>query len=215
MEQVKEPVKEDREEQHVVAIACRIMAGVSPIAATSVNSQSQPPFPTPSPFSFSGTSTRWSSRPSVHHSNLGLRFLVLIFSFISALTLAAPSTNKKHQPSLTFTEYPELIYCFIVAILAFLYSAFQLFKGICDIAHKGILISDMTSDYLSFVLDQVMGYLVISSASVEIPIIRQVEPHTPLWKGTIVSTTMSFATFLVIAISAVLSGYKLCKRIVW
>lgn len=113
MEQVKEPVKEDREEQHVVAIACRIMAGVSPIAATSVNSQSQPPFPTPSPFSFSGTSTRWSSRPSVHHSNLGLRFLVLIFSFISALTLAAPSTNKKHQPSLTFTEYPELMWVLI------------------------------------------------------------------------------------------------------
>ncbi|XVF51533.1 hypothetical protein PTKIN_Ptkin04bG0192400 [Pterospermum kingtungense] len=163
MEQVKEPVKGDR--QHVLAIACRVMSGVSPMAAAA-NSQTQPPFPTPSPFSFSGTSTRWSSRPSIlNHSNLFLRFLVLVFSFISALTLAAPSSKNKDQRSISFTQYPELIYCFIASVLAFLYAAFQLFKGICDIAHRGILISDMTSDYLSFVLDRA----------------SQLPPHNPLW----------------------------------
>ncbi|EOY24656.1 Uncharacterized protein TCM_016201 [Theobroma cacao] len=211
MDQVNEPVKEGRE--HVLAIACRIMAGVSPVAAA--NSQTQHPFPTPSPFSFSVTSSRWSSRPSIDHTTLFLRFLLLLFSFISALSLAAPSTKKKDQRSPSFTEYPELIYCFIVAILAFLYAAFQLFKGICDIAHRGILISDKTSDYLSFVLDQLVGYLLISSSSVAIPIIRQVEKSTPVRKGTITSTSMSFATFLVIAICALFSGYKLCKRTVW
>ncbi|KAK6274777.1 hypothetical protein POUND7_004486 [Theobroma cacao] len=221
MDQVNEPVKEGRE--HVLAIACRIMAGVSPVAAA--NSQTQHPFPTPSPFSFSATSSRWSSRPSIDHTTLFLRFLLLLFSFISALSLAAPSTKKKDQRSPSFTEYPELIYCFIVAILAFLYAAFQLFKGICDIAHRGILISDKTSDYLSFVLDQasalpsttlsLVGYLLISSSSVAIPIIRQVEKSTPVRKGTITSTSMSFATFLVIAICALFSGYKLCKRTVW
>lgn len=46
-------------------------------------------------------------------------------------------------------------YCFIVDILAFAYSSFQLFKGICDIAHRGILIPDKISDYSSFILDQV------------------------------------------------------------
>ncbi|XP_007040155.2 PREDICTED: CASP-like protein 4A4 isoform X1 [Theobroma cacao] len=211
MDQVNEPVKEGRE--HVLAIACRIMAGVSPVAAA--NSQTQHPFPTPSPFSFSVTSSRWSSRPSIDHTTLFLRFLLLLFSFISALSLAAPSTKKKDQRSPSFTEYPELIYCFIVAILAFLYAAFQLFKGICDIAHRGILISDKSSDYLSFVLDQLVGYLLISSSSVAIPIIRQVEKSTPVRKGTITSTSMSFATFLVIAICALFSGYKLCKRTVW
>ncbi|XP_022759866.1 CASP-like protein 4A4 [Durio zibethinus] len=211
MEKVKEPVKEERE--HVLAIACGIMSGVSPGAANSQTQRQQ--FPTPSPFSFSVTSTSWSARPSIHHSNLFLRFLVLLFSFISALTLVAPSTKKKDQQSPSFTQYPELIYCFIVAILAFLYAAFQLFKGICDIAHRGILISDMTSDYLSFVLDQLVGYLLVSSSSVAIPIIRHFEKSTPLWKGTIVSTSMSFATFLAVAICALLSGYKLCKRIVW
>ncbi|KAK8478744.1 hypothetical protein V6N11_066278 [Hibiscus sabdariffa] len=223
MEQVEEPVKHERE--YVLAIGCRITPSGSPVAFNSLTQLQQQPFPTPSPFSFSVASTRWSSRSSVHHSNLLLRFLVLIFSFISALTLATPaSTKKKHQPSPSFTEYPELIYCFIAASTAFLYTAFQLFKGICDIAHRGILISEMASDYLSFVLDQasaissnqsLVGYLLVSSTSVAMPIIGQVERGTPLRKGTIVSTSMAFATFLVMAICAVLSGYKLCKRIGW
>lgn len=38
--------------------------------------------------------------------------------------------------------------------MAFVYSAFQLFKGVCDISYRGILISDKISDYLSFILDQ-------------------------------------------------------------
>ncbi|KAK5813280.1 hypothetical protein PVK06_028728 [Gossypium arboreum] len=206
-------VKEESE--HVMAVACTKMAGVSPVSVA--NSHTQHPFPTPSPFSFSGTTTRRTYTPSIHHLNLFLRFLQLLFSFISALTLATPpANNNSGQRSPSFTEYPELIYSFIVAILAFLYAALQLFKGISDIAHGGILISDKTSDYFSFVFDQLMGYLVISSASVAIPIIQQqVGQSTPLWKGTIVSTSMSLATFLVIAISALLSGYKLCKRIVW
>ncbi|MBA0689696.1 hypothetical protein Goari_007413 [Gossypium aridum] len=213
MEQVDEPVKDERE-QHVLAFGFRIMPGVSPVASIS-QSQHQP-FPTPSPFSFSVASTRWSSRPLIHrHSNLFLRFSVLLFSFISALTLVTPSTNNKHHPSPSFTDYSELIYCFIVAIIALVYTAFQLFKGISDIAHRGILISDLTSDYLSFVLDQLLVYLLVSSASAAVPIIGQVERGTALRKGTIVSTSMAFATFLVMAICAILSGYKLCKRIGW
>ncbi|XP_039036388.1 CASP-like protein 4A4, partial [Hibiscus syriacus] len=204
-----------KKREYVLAIARRITPADSPVTFNSQAQQRQP-FPTPSPFSFSVASTGWSSRSSInHHSTLLLRFSVLLFSFISALILAAPSTKKKHQPSLSFTDYPELIYCFIVASIALLYAALQLFKGVCDIAHRGILISDKASDYVSFVLDQLVGYLLVSSASVAVPIIRQVERGTPLRKGAVVSTTMSFATFIVMAICAVLSGYKLCKRIGW
>ncbi|GKU95309.1 hypothetical protein SLEP1_g8684 [Rubroshorea leprosula] len=211
MEQVKESAKEERD---VILIACRAMAGVSPVA---VNSQAQHPFPTPSPFSFSVASTRsrWNTRPSIHLSILCLSFLGLLFSFVSALSLAAASPGKKGENSSSFTKYPELLYCFIVALLAFSYSAFQLFKGICDIAHRGMLISDKVSDYLSFILDQVVGYLLVSSSSIAITVVRRLEITPALWKGTIISTSMSFATFLVMATCALLSGYKLCKRIIW
>ncbi|KAJ0105991.1 hypothetical protein Patl1_18710 [Pistacia atlantica] len=199
-----------KEDSDVLAIACRPMANVSPVTASSLAHQ---PFPTPSPFSFSVASTGWSSRPSIHYTNLGLRFSVLLFSFVSAISLAIPS-KKKNQPS-SFTAYPELMYCFTVHILAFLYTSFQLFKGICDIAHRGFLISDMISDYMSFILDQLVGYLLISASSVAIPVILQIEKATPLWTAAIISNTMSFVTFLVIGICTLLSGYKLCKRIIW
>ncbi|KAG8374882.1 hypothetical protein BUALT_Bualt10G0041700 [Buddleja alternifolia] len=126
---------------------------VSPVVAYS---PAQPPLPTPSPFSFSVASTRWSSRPPIQTANLFLRFLSLVFSSGAALSLAAlsPANTKFKKQSTNFRDYPELLYCFTVNIFAFIYAAYQLFKGICDIAHRGIFISDMVSDYISFILDQ-------------------------------------------------------------
>ncbi|KAG5557870.1 hypothetical protein RHGRI_007939 [Rhododendron griersonianum] len=42
----------------------------------------------------------------------------------------------------------------VIAFYVVIYSAYQLFMGVGDIAYIGILISDMASDYLSFILDQ-------------------------------------------------------------
>ncbi|KAK1586389.1 hypothetical protein Q3G72_002104 [Acer saccharum] len=181
------------------------MAGVSPVAASYLPQQ------TPSPFSFSVASTSWSSRPSIHLSNIFLRFLALVFSFVSALSLATVSPNKKTK----FTDYPEFMYCFVVSILSFIYSCFQLFKGICDFAHTGILISDRISDITSFILDKLVGYVLISSSSMAIPVIRHAQLTGSLRRAAIISTTISFVTFLILATCTILSGYKLCKRIIW
>ncbi|KAK4797377.1 hypothetical protein SAY86_029703 [Trapa natans] len=186
------------------------MAGISPSYSASQQ------LPTPSPFSFSSTPARagWSSSPPVHLSTLVLRFVMLVLSFVSALSLANPPKSKGQRTS-SFNESSKLTYCFIVSIVVFVYSAFQLFKGVCDISYRGILISDKFSDYLSFTLDQMVAYLLISSSSLGIEAIRQAETASPLWKAAIISVSMSFAIFLVIAICALISGYKLCKRIIW
>ncbi|KAK4435288.1 CASP-like protein 4A4 [Sesamum alatum] len=188
---------------------------VSPAAAYSSYPQAQPPPPTPSPFSFSVASTRWSTRPPTQTASLSLRFLALILSFAAALSLAAisPTTTKHKKHSNSFCDYPE--YCFTVNILAFLYAAYQLFKGVCDIAHRGVFISDMVSDYISFIFDQLAGYLVVSASSVAVPVIQHMYNGSSLRKAAMVSVCMSFASFLVIAASALLSGYRLCKRIMW
>ncbi|KAA8522366.1 hypothetical protein F0562_013273 [Nyssa sinensis] len=201
-----------KEERNVAVIACRTMSGVSPEA---VYSAAQPQLTTPSQFSFSVASTRQSSRPLIHIFSLILRFLAFIFSFISAFSLAAPSPKKKDGEHPSFQNYPELLYCFIASILVFAYSAYQLFKGVSDIVHRGIFISDMTSDYVSFILDQLAGYLLMSSSSVTVLAIQQLKRTASLWKASIVSVSMSFAAFLVIAACALLSGYKLCKRVMW
>lgn len=46
-------------------------------------------------------------------------------------------------------------YCFGVAVTGFVYTCLQTFKGICDITHRGVFISEPLSDYISFILDQV------------------------------------------------------------
>ncbi|XP_020550694.1 CASP-like protein 4A4 isoform X2 [Sesamum indicum] len=128
---------------------------VSPAAAYS-SPQPRPPLPTPSPSSFSAASTRWSSQPPTQTANLSLRFLALVLSFAAALQLAAisPATAKFKKHSNSFCDYPELVYCFTVNIWGFLYAAYQSFKGICDVAHRGIFVSDMVSDYISFIFYQ-------------------------------------------------------------
>ncbi|KAK9984430.1 hypothetical protein SO802_033955 [Lithocarpus litseifolius] len=188
------------------------MAGVSPMAASSL---AQQPFPTPSPFTFSTASARSNTRPSIHLCSLILRFLALIFSFVCAFSLATSTPKKQGRAPSSFNEYPELMYCFIVTIFTFIYSAFQLFKRVCDITYRGILIPDKISDYISFILDQLVGYLLLSSSSVAIPAIQHIEHTESLWKATIIAMSMSFVTFFAIATCGLFSGYKLCKRIIW
>ncbi|XP_024994703.1 CASP-like protein 4A4 [Cynara cardunculus var. scolymus] len=207
-----------------------MMAVVSPSAAAAAAAYSSPAMvvPTPSPFSFSVASTRWSSsRPSIRMSGLFCRAMVLVFSFASSLALAATMSNNNHhedkpndghEDERSFQEYPEFVYSFVVTTLVFVYSAYQLFKGVTDIAYRGIFISDRTSDYVSFVLDQLAGYLLLSCSSVTALAIHHEEveaKNTSMMKAAMVCVCMSFVAFFITAASAILSGYKLSKRIMW
>ncbi|KAI3801372.1 hypothetical protein L1987_29477 [Smallanthus sonchifolius] len=190
------------------------VAAVSPCAAYSTPVMG---IPTPSPFSFSVASTRWSSsRPYNHVFSLVLRAMLMVFSFGSSLALAVTMSNTQQEEK-GFQDFPELVYSFAVTTCAFIYSAYQLFKGIFDIAFKGIFISDKTSEYTSFILDQFAGYLLVSSSSVTALMINQPQlaGNTSLKKAAVASVCMSVAAFLSTAVCAILSGYKLSKRIMW
>lgn len=201
-------------ERNDTLVTCETMAAVTSSPTFRPHHQS---LQTPSPFSISSTSaTNYTFILSFHGWNLVLRSLALVLSFVSALSMAVPSaTNTAQQQSSSFTTYPELVYCFVVAILVFLYSVFQLFKGVCDISHRGLLVSDKVFDYTSFILDQLVGYLLISSSSIAIPVIQRDHQDATLMKAAIFAAAMSSTAFLVIVICGLLSGYKLCKRITW
>ncbi|KAI7744812.1 hypothetical protein M8C21_020952 [Ambrosia artemisiifolia] len=191
---------------------------VSPSAAYS--STPAMGIPTPSPFSFSVASTRWSSsRPYNHVFGLVLRAMMMVFSFGSSLALAVTMSNNSQQDSHKqgFQDHPELVYSFIITSLAFIYSTYQLFKGIWDIAFKEALISDKTSDYTSFILDQLAGYLLVSCSAVTALMINQqpLSGNTSLKRAARASVCLSVAAFLTTAVSAILSGYKLSKRVMW
>ncbi|CAA7018289.1 unnamed protein product [Microthlaspi erraticum] len=192
------------------------------VTASPISHQT-PAVPTPSLFAYSVTPSGFSSRrESVHVPGLVLRFITLVLCFVSALSLAVnvnrPSLrHHRTQSSSSFASYPELLYCFGVAVTGFVYTSLQTFKGVCDITHKGVLISEPLSDYISFILDQVICYLLVSSSSVAIAWIQHINEDgiITLRNNSIVSVSMSFSAFLVLTLSTLLSGYKLCKRFMW
>ncbi|KAJ9549955.1 hypothetical protein OSB04_022498 [Centaurea solstitialis] len=203
-----------------------MMAVVSPSAAAAAAYTSPVvAVPTPSPFSFSVASTRWSSsRPSIRISSLFLRGMVVVFSFASSMALALTMSNKdlhEDDPKLLeyqrFQKYPEFVYSIVVTTSVSVYSGYQLYKGVSDIADRGSFISNKTSDHISFVLDQLASYLLLSCSSVTtLAIHHELKgSNTSLKKAAIACVCMSFAAFFIIAVSAIMSGYKLSKRIMW
>ncbi|XP_057775751.1 CASP-like protein 4A4 isoform X4 [Salvia miltiorrhiza] len=132
----------------------------------------------------------------------------------SPFSFSVASTRWSSRPPVQ-TASILLRYCFNANILTAIYSAYQIFKNICDYAQTCIFISDTASDYISFIFDQVAGYVLISASSVAVPLIQQMEVGTSLRNASVVSVCFSFASFLVTALAAFLSGYKLCKRIMW
>lgn len=77
------------------------------------------------------------------------------------------------------------------------------------------LLSTSPKTKLFYTMQQLAGYLLMSSSSMTVLAIQQRRQTASLWNAAVISVTMSFAAFLVIAISALISGYKLCKRIIW
>ncbi|CAL9203001.1 unnamed protein product [Musa hybrid cultivar] len=183
---------------------------LSPFTATTTT--------TPSPYVNSSTSAaHWISRPSLlSQLNLLLRLLGFVLSFASSLSLALPSPQKASgsQRPFNFQHHPEFRYCIVATIIASLYCALQLFKGIWNIAFKGFIVPEKVSDYITFFWDQVVAYLLMSSSSVCL-LATQLNTPSRFRAAAIVSTTASFAAFLAVAASALLAGYRLCKRIIW
>ncbi|XP_035836370.1 CASP-like protein 4A4 [Helianthus annuus] len=135
-----------------------------------------------------------------------------------------------------FINAPLAFYNVIITTDVFIYSLYQLFKGIFDIANKGILISDKRSinskNYILLYLpvlssrilklkhilkNQLAGYLLVSCSAVTTVMINQVllSGNTSLKRAATASICMSVAAFLTTAVCAILSGYKLSKRVMW
>ncbi|CAF2042804.1 hypothetical protein BRARA_I02305 [Brassica rapa] len=208
---------------HVVVSITYGPSSEGSVTASPISHQA-PSVPTPSSLAYSVTpsASRFSSRrASAHVSGLVLRFITLVLCFVAALSLAVnvhrPSQRHRSQSSSSFASYPELLYCFGVAVTGLVYTSLQTFKGVCDITHRGILISEPLSDYISFILDQVICYLLVSSSSLAIAWIQHANSDSvkTLRNNSIVSASMAFSAFLVLALSSLLSGYKLCKRFMW
>ncbi|GLJ26916.1 hypothetical protein SUGI_0526760 [Cryptomeria japonica] len=147
-------------------------------------------------------------------ANLVLRSAGLLSSFLSFVIMAANNQNKAGQ---NFDDYEEYRYCLAIAVIAFVYLAAQLGRGVYDavwgynLFHKTILSS------VDFIGDQTLAYLVMSSSSSAASMTNNLRNNgdTKFTDMAAASVTMSFMTFAVLAASSIVSALTLAKRISW
>ncbi|XP_072985253.1 CASP-like protein 4B4 isoform X1 [Typha latifolia] len=179
---------------------------------------------------------RWRREDLLDRSPLLLRAATWLFSFISAVVMA---TNR-HGDWSQFYNYEEyrlelglnelLIaywtyfvkisccrYLLAIAALAFLYSTVQLVRQVYRLTGRkdsNRPVPKKAAFMVDFVGDQVIAYLLISALSAAIPITNSIRGGTDntLTDSSAASISMAFLAFVTLALSALISGFRLSKQ---
>ncbi|OIW01360.1 hypothetical protein TanjilG_12900 [Lupinus angustifolius] len=154
-----------------------------------------------------GILRRWQRDDLLKKGSLALRGAALIFSLISFIVMA----SNKHGDWREFDHYEEYRYLLGIAILSTLYTAVQVFLQVQELSTGKQFIKPRTGSIIEFVGDQVMAYFLISSASSAIPLTNRMrEGADNIFTDTSsAAISMSLFAFFSVALSALISGYKL------
>ncbi|ONK61811.1 uncharacterized protein A4U43_C08F33840 [Asparagus officinalis] len=153
---------------------------------------------------------RWKRENLLEKCTLSLRGLCWLFSLVSFVVMAANNQGDGQN----FDQYQEYQYCLAIAILAFVYTMVQVAYQVYRLSTDNYLIPNRAMGILDFVGDQVTAYLLISALSAAIPITDSKRDiiDTPFTDSASASISMAFFAFLSIALSALISGYKLSTQ---
>ncbi|XP_004492518.1 CASP-like protein 4B1 [Cicer arietinum] len=165
---------------------------------------------TPQTGGIAGILRRWKREDLIKRGSLGLRGIALIFSLISFIVMA----SNKHGYGRNFDEYEEYRYVLATAILSSLYTGAQVFRQVQELSTGKQLIKPRIAAMVDFFGDQIMAYLLISSASSAIPMTNRIREGADniFTDSSSASICMSFFAFLCLAGSALISGYKLSTQ---
>ncbi|XP_020243640.1 CASP-like protein 4B1 [Asparagus officinalis] len=175
---------------------------------------------------------RWKRENLLEKCTLSLRGLCWLFSLVSFVVMAANNQGdgqnfdqyQEYQLCLIYfllalgTDLELVIiccrYCLAIAILAFVYTMVQVAYQVYRLSTDNYLIPNRAMGILDFVGDQVTAYLLISALSAAIPITDSKRDiiDTPFTDSASASISMAFFAFLSIALSALISGYKLSTQ---
>ncbi|QCE03246.1 hypothetical protein DEO72_LG8g1270 [Vigna unguiculata] len=157
-----------------------------------------------------GVIWQWKKKDVLMRGSLGLRGIALFLSLISLMLMA----SNKHGDWKEFDKYQEYRYLLAVAILSSLYSGVQVFRQVHELSTGKNMIQPTTAGLIDFVGDQVVAYLLLSSTSSAIPITdRMRETSDSIFTdSSAAAIAFSFFAFWCLALSAVISGYKLSTR---
>ncbi|PKI34141.1 CASP-like protein 4B1 [Punica granatum] len=169
-----------------------------------------PPRGGASGFGVSAVVRRWRRDDLVRKGSLALRGLALLFSVLASVIMA---TNR-HGGWKNFDKYEEFRYLLAIAILATLYTALQAFRHFRQLSTGKHMFQQRTSALVNFSGDQVVAYLLISAASTAVPMTNRMRDNVDnLFTDCLAaSISMAFLAFFSLALSALISGYKLATE---
>ncbi|GMI79856.1 hypothetical protein HRI_001654900 [Hibiscus trionum] len=130
------------------------------------------------------------------------------FGGVSAITRPTSTVTGK------FDNYEEYRYLLAIAILSTLYTGVQASRHVNALWNAKQILDQRISAMVDFVGDQVVAYLLISSVSAAILMTNRMrEGQDNIFTDSSAwAISMSFFAFLLLAISALISGYKLSTQ---
>ncbi|KAJ3704951.1 hypothetical protein LUZ61_008656 [Rhynchospora tenuis] len=156
---------------------------------------------------------REQNAAAVRRVSLAARVAAMVFSLVAFSVLAADRNKGWARDS--YNKYSQFRYCETVNVIGFLYSGLQLYALIHYKRNKKHIIRRPLGDYLDFIMDQVIAYLLISASSSATARVRDwivnwgSDPFPNMANGSIAVT---FLAFLAFAVSSLLSAYNLFSK---
>ncbi|KAL6998475.1 hypothetical protein U1Q18_008602 [Sarracenia purpurea var. burkii] len=153
---------------------------------------------------------RWRREDFLKKGSLGLRGLGFVFSLLAFIVMA----SNKHGDWKNFDRYEEYRYVLAIAILSTLYTGAQALQQIQEISTGKHLFSNRNLGLVDFFGDQIVAYLLISAASSAVPLTNRMREGADniFTDSSAAAISMEFLAFLVLALSALISGYKLSNQ---
>ncbi|GLT73762.1 hypothetical protein SLA2020_455990 [Shorea laevis] len=153
---------------------------------------------------------RWKRDDLMKKGSLILRGLALLFSLLSLLIMAC----NKHGDWQNFDKYEEYRYLLAIAILSTLYTGGQELRHVHEISKGKKMFDIRTSAMVDFFGDQVVAYLLISAASAAVPLTNRMRASQDniFTDSSASAMSMAFFAFFALALSAMVSGYKLSSQ---
>uniref|UniRef100_A0A7C9DYY2 CASP-like protein n=1 Tax=Opuntia streptacantha TaxID=393608 RepID=A0A7C9DYY2_OPUST len=188
--------------------------------------EKQPPSPVPPPeadveggqtagvgssgFGIGSVLRRWRREDFMRKGSVVLRAMGLVFSLLSFIIMA----SNNHGDWKEFGKYEEYRYLLAIAILSTLYTGGQCYRQFHQTYAGKDLLPLKTAALIDFVGDQIIAYLLLSSASSAIPLTNRMREGADniFTDSSAAAISMSLLAFLVLACSSVIAGYKLSTQ---
>ncbi|BAT83991.1 hypothetical protein VIGAN_04125000 [Vigna angularis var. angularis] len=157
-----------------------------------------------------GILRQWKREDLMKRGSLALRGIALFLSLISFIVMA----SNKHGDRRDFDKYEEYRYLLAIAILSSLYTGGQAFRQIHELSTAKQLLKPKMAAIIDFAGDQIVAYLLMSSASSAVPLTNRFREGSDniFTDASAAAISMSIFAFLSLAASALISGYKLSTQ---